>query len=218
MVMKVEFWEDLVCSFCGIANSRVNEALRRFEHSDNVELVHRAFRLMPDLPEGKSLGFRDYLGSQGYPAEQVEEMGRGVEEMARKDGLTSYSVLDNSVGNTTLAHEFLAWASDQGAGNAAWNLLFEAHFTHRADLWVTDDLAPYAEQLGLDSAEARQVLTDRSYRSQVENEHREVLSFGATGVPFLVIDRKYAVAGAQRVENIISALEQAWNDREAAHT
>lgn len=214
--MKIEFWEDLVCSYCGIANGRVNEALRRFGRGDEVELVHRSFRLMPDLPEGKSIGFREYLESQGYAAAQVEEMGLNVEQMAKKDGLTSYFVLDNNVGNTTLAHEFLAWASDQGAGNEAWNLLFEAHFSNRADLWSLDDLVPYAEKLGLDTSEAHRVLTARAYRAQVENEHQEVLSFGANGVPFLVIDRKYAVSGAQRVENILSALEQAWNERKEA--
>lgn len=214
--MKVEFWEDLVCSYCGIANGRVNEALRRFGHEDEVELIHRSFRLMPDFPEGESIGFREHLGSQGRTPAQVEEMGQFVEQMAQKDGLTSYSVLENKIGNTTLAHEFLAWAGDQGHGNEAWNLLFAAHFSERADLWSIDDLVPYAEKLGLNPDEARQALNSRSYRPQVENDHQEVLSFGANGVPFLVIDRKYAVSGAQRVGNILKALEQAWNERKAA--
>lgn len=214
--MKIEFWKDLVCSYCGIANGRVNEALRRFGREDEVQLIHRSFRLMPDFPEGESIGFREHLGSQGRPSAQVEEMGQHVEQMAQKDGLASYSVLENKVGNTTLAHEFLAWASDQGQGSEAWNLLFDAHFSDRADLWSIDDLVPYAEKLGLDQDNARQALNSRSYRSQIENDHQDVLSFGAKGVPFLVIDRKYAISGAQRVENILSALEQAWNERKAA--
>jgi predicted DsbA family dithiol-disulfide isomerase len=35
-------------------------------------------------------------------------------------------------------------------------------------------------------------------------------SFGATGVPFFVIDRRYAISGAQPAETIGQALRQAW--------
>lgn len=214
--MKIELWEDVVCSFCGIANTRVNEALEKFGHGDDVEFVHRSFRLMPDFPEGESQSFRGHLGSQGYSVTQVEEMGQRVEQMARQDGISSYHVLDNRLGNTTLAHEFLAWAADQGSSNEAWDLLFAAHFGNKADLWSIDDLVPFADRLGLDPEAARQALEARSYRQQVEADHQQMVAFGANGVPFMVIDRKYAIPGAQSIETIVSAFERAWNEREMA--
>jgi predicted DsbA family dithiol-disulfide isomerase len=36
------------------------------------------------------------------------------------------------------------------------------------------------------------------------------MALGSTGVPFFVIDRRYAVAGAQPAELLLSALDQAW--------
>ena len=40
-------------------------------------------------------------------------------------------------------------------------------------------------------------------------------SLGVTGVPFFVIDRRYAVSGAQPPEVIAQALEHAWAETAA---
>lgn len=209
--MKIELWEDVVCSWCGIANERVNQALQQFGHADEVELLHRSFRLLSDMPEGQSMNTVDLLSSQrGVPAAQ----GQQLLGLAKEVGLERYHVVDNHVGNTTLAHEFLAWASAQGSQNEAWDLLFREYFGNRAPLWKVDDLVPFAERLGLDAEAARQALESREYRDQVEADHNEVLALGANGVPFLVIDRKYGIAGAQRVELIVEALQKAWAERQ----
>lgn len=209
--MKIELWEDVVCSWCGIANERVNQALEQFGHADEVELLHRSFRLLSDMPEGQSMNTVDLLSSQrGVPAAQ----GQQLLGLAKEVGLERYHVVDNHVGNTTLAHEFLAWASAQGSQNEAWDLLFREYFGNRAPLWKVDDLVPFAERLGLDAEAARQALESREYRDQVEADHNEVLALGANGVPFLVIDRKYGIAGAQRVELIVEALQKAWAERQ----
>lgn len=214
--MKIELWEDVVCSWCGIANERVNQALQQFGHADEVELVHRSFRLLSDMPDGQSMNTVDLLSSQrGVPAAQAQQMGQQLLGLAKKVGLERYHVVDNQVGNTTLAHEFLAWASAQGRQNEAWDLLFREYFGNRAPLWTVDYLVPFAEHLGLEAEAARQALDSREYRDQVEADHDEVLALGASGVPFLVIDRKYGISGAQRVELIVEALQKAWSERQA---
>ena len=37
-------------------------------------------------------------------------------------------------------------------------------------------------------------------------------AYGATGVPFFVVDQKYGVSGAQPVEAFTQVLERAWAD------
>ena len=208
--MKIELWEDIVCSWCGITNGRVNEALKAFPHRDDVEFVHRSYRLMPDAPEGKAYSFREYMVEQGVPSDQVKKMAESVEQIAAADGQTPYHVLDNSVGNTTLAHEFLAWASAQGKQNEAWDLLFKAHFANQAPLWTIEDLVPFAKELGLRADDARVALVQRTFLAQVQADQAEARELGAQGVPFIVIDRKYALAGAQSVEALLSAFSQVW--------
>lgn len=213
--MKVEFWEDVVCSWCGIANERVNEAMERFGHAGEVDFVHRSFRLMPDFPEGEGVDFVSYMQSQqGVTVPQMEQMVAPLQKLAVEVGLPEYHVIDNQLGNTTLAHEFLAWANAQGKQNEAWDLLFRSHFVDKAPLWTVDDIAPFAQQLDLDTEEARRILESREYKSRVEADHSEAVALGARGVPFLVIDRKYGIAGAQKVDIILDALNQAWAERE----
>lgn len=214
--MKVELWEDVVCSWCGIANERVNQALERFGHRDEVDFVHRSFRLLPNLPEGEAVNFVEHMeSSRGISQAEAEQMAAPLQGLAREVGLPEYHVTDNDIGNTTPAHEFLAWASDQGKQNEAWDLLFRAHFVKRAPIWTVDDLVPFAEQLGLDAADARRALESRQYRGRVESDHNEALALGSQGVPFLVIDRKYGISGAKKVDIIVDALEKAWAERQA---
>lgn len=214
--MKVELWEDIVCSWCGIANERVNQAMERFGHADEVEFVHKSFRLMPDFTEGEGVNFTEMMHQhRGMTPEQATQMVEPLQALAREVGLPAYHVADNDIGNTTLAHEFLAWASAQGKQNQAWDLLFRAHFVEKAALWTIDDLVPFATQLGLDPEDARRALESREYRSRVEADHNEAVALGSQGVPFLVIDRKYGISGAQSVDVIVDTLEKAWADRQA---
>lgn len=48
--MKIEFWSDIVCPYCGLMDHRLRQALDRFAHASDVHVVHRSFQLHPDLP------------------------------------------------------------------------------------------------------------------------------------------------------------------------
>lgn len=211
--MQVELWADVVCSWCGIANRRVWEAISKFGHADEVEFVHRSYRLLADRPEGESISFVELGRTMGMDPAQTRAVGSRVEQIAAADGIAEYHVVDNRVGNTTLAHEFLAFASEQGRGDAAWDLLFDAHFADRAPLWTIEDLVALAPALDLDPTETAAALTTRRYRPRVVGDHEQAVSFGASGVPFLVIDRRYGISGAQPVATITDALERAWSER-----
>lgn len=204
----------MVCVWCGIAMERVNRAMELFPHAEEVELVHRSFRLMPDYADGESTDFREFMRDQrGYPEDRVTDVVARVEGMAHADGVSEYHVEGIRVGNSTLAHEFLAWATDQGRHKDAWDLIFRRHYADRLDIWTVEDLLALARELELDEDAAREALEDRRYRAQVEADHAEVLQLGGSGVPFIVIDRRFAVSGAQAPEVLASALKQAWDSR-----
>ena len=39
-------------------------------------------------------------------------------------------------------------------------------------------------------------------------------TLGATGVPFVVVDRRYGISGAQPVQTIAEVLNRAWADKQ----
>ena len=52
--MQVEVWSDVVCPWCYIGKRRLESALERFPHRDQVEVVWRSFQLDPSVPEGET--------------------------------------------------------------------------------------------------------------------------------------------------------------------
>jgi predicted DsbA family dithiol-disulfide isomerase len=211
--MRVEIWSDLICPWCGIGQHRLERALEAFGHRDQVEVVHRSFELDPRAPQTVRSA-REML-SKKYRLDdaQVSQMFARVEGIAARDGISPYLVGDNVVGNTHLAHELLALAAERGLEDVAWKALYRAYFGERRSIFDVDSLVALAGELGLDPAEARAALTEGRYRARVDADAREAQELGASGVPFVVIDRKYGVSGAQPVEVFQGALEKAWRER-----
>jgi len=56
----------------------------------------------------------------------------------------------------------------------------------------------------------KEALDGSAYAGEVFRDIREAESLGAKGVPFFVLDRKYAVSGAQPEDTFRKALEQAY--------
>ena len=57
-----------------------------------------------------------------------------------------------------------------------------------------------------------EVLASGEYLPDVEADVAQARAFGAGGVPFFVVDRKYGVSGAQPVEVLADVLRQAWDE------
>lgn len=73
-----------------------------------------------------------------------------------------------------------------------------------------DTLADIAESVGMNRDESMAVLHDPSkYANEVRSDEATAKQLGITGVPFFVIDRKFAISGAQPTEVFINALNQA---------
>ena len=52
--MQVEIWSDVVCPWCYIGKRRLETALEKFPHRDQVEVIWRSFQLDPSVPEGET--------------------------------------------------------------------------------------------------------------------------------------------------------------------
>jgi predicted DsbA family dithiol-disulfide isomerase len=135
-----------------------------------------------------------------------------VENIAKADGLWPYHVGDNDVANTQLAHAFAAWAREHGKSREAWRVLYKAYFGEKRSVFDVDALAALAPQLGLSEDECRTALRSGQYAEEIRADQREAHQLGSNGVPFFVIDRKFAVEGAQSADVLVRALEAAWAD------
>lgn len=212
--MRIELWTDIVCPWCGLGSRRLDTALERFEHGDEVELVRRSFQLDESLPVGETVSVRAMLRTKkGMTDAQIDDGVRRIERLAEAEGLVPYVVRENRVGHTGLAHQLAAWATEQGRGEELWRALYRAYFGEARSIFDVDSLVALAAELGLDAEAAREALRSGRYAAQVQADGRRARELGVSGVPFFLIDERYAVSGAQPVDLLVQALETAWAER-----
>jgi predicted DsbA family dithiol-disulfide isomerase len=213
--VRIEVWSDVVCPWCYIGKRRLEAALERFPHRDDVEVVWRSFQLDPGIPEGETHETLPALAAKlGRPVEDVRRMMRHVEETAAGEGL-HYDLANGISGNTLRAHEVLHLAAERGLQGAMAERLLHAHFAEGRSVFDVDSLAALAGEVGLDDAEVCAALADHRYRPAVRDDIRTARELGATGVPFFVVDRRYGASGAQPADLLLQLLERAWAEADA---
>lgn len=206
--MRIDVWSDLICPWCGLGKHRLEAALARLPAGEHAEVVYHSFQLDPNAPE-KARSVRELLKAKYGLDEAGFEASTGrIEAMAEAEGLTPYHVGENLSGNTALAHQLLAMATEEGLAEKAWDRLYKAHFAERRSIFEIDSLVELGSEIGLEAGQVREALESGRYATRVQLAGMEARRIGATGVPFFVIDGKYAVSGAQPADVLVSVFEQ----------
>ncbi|MGF7047724.1 putative DsbA family dithiol-disulfide isomerase [Paenibacillus sp. DS2015] len=210
--MKVEIWSDYGCPFCYIGKRRFEAGLQQFQHKDAVDVVYKSFELAPDSPRDGNPGVYDMLASKyGMSREQAIANTNNITQQAKELGLDYY--FDRTIQTNTFdAHRLSHFAASQGKLKEMTERLLRAHFTDTLHIGNHEILADLAAEVGLDRAEALCVLKDGEYGEEVRANEQEAGQIGVKGVPFFVINRKYAISGAQSSEVFLNALQKAWDE------
>lgn len=212
--MKVEIWSDVMCPFCYIGKRRFEHALAEFENKDTVEIEWKSFQLNPLLKTDLSISVNDYLAeTKGWHPEYARQLNEQVTEMAAQVGLT-YNMDHAVVANSFNAHRFTHLTKQYGLGIEAEEVLFKAYFTNGQNIDDIDTLAVLGESIGLDPALVKQTLSGKEFTNNVYEDLREAEELGIRAVPFFVINRKYAVSGAQPEAVFLDAMQKAYQDKE----
>ncbi|HTN62089.1 MAG TPA: DsbA family oxidoreductase [Devosia sp.] len=213
--MKIEFWSDIVCPWCGLTEHRLELALARFEHRADVDLVHRSFQTHPDLPR-EGVTQKQLLAMHHIDPANADRILGPIERFAESEGLQPYRAIERTLGPTDYAHELLAYATEKGLHAQAWESMFRAHFGEARNLWTIDEVVAFASEIGLDPLETRAVLEGRKYKPIVDRDQLEAQRLGATGTPYILIDGKYVLAGARDTESLLAAMQQVWRETRPA--
>ncbi|MBV9832036.1 MAG: DsbA family oxidoreductase [Marmoricola sp.] len=211
--MQIEVWVDLVCPWCYIGTGRLQQALAGLEDGEDVEVRYRSFQLDPSAPSDGQVSVAEHLGAAygGGGAEAGRQMAARTEAIAAQEGIT-FDHADAPWTNSRDGHRLLHLALDEGGPDLQARLgreLFAAYFERARNLADPAVLREAAAAAGLDAARVEEVLAGQEYDDRVARDVEEAAALGATGVPFFVLDRRYAVSGAQPVEVFAEALELA---------
>ncbi|MGA2612202.1 MAG: DsbA family oxidoreductase [Spirochaetia bacterium] len=217
-MIHVEIWSDVVCPFCYMGKRRFENALRAFEHKDEVQVTWRSFQLDPDTRPAPGLSVYDYLSRRkGMPASESGRMHDRLTAAAAELGL-SYNFDAAVMANTFDAHRLGHLARARGLQESMEERLFAAYFTEGRNIGDGETLAALGGEAGLDPSEVREMLAGSDFAEEVRSEEREAPELGADGVPFYVFDRTYAVSGAQPIELFLEVLQKVWEERTAGQS
>jgi predicted DsbA family dithiol-disulfide isomerase len=213
-VVEVQVWSDVVCPWCYIGKRRFEEAMARFEHREQIDLRWRSFELDPHAPRVRGGNYAEHLARKyAISTDKALESQRRMTQTAAEHGITMRFDLAKP-GNTFDAHRLLHLAAEHGLQTQLKERLMAAYFTEGRAIGEQHTLSALAAEVGLHQDLIGKVLSTDEYADDVRNDERLGRDYDISGVPFFVIDGKYAVAGAQRTDVLVDVLEQAWSERD----
>lgn len=206
--MKIEIWSDYVCPFCYIGKRTLEQALKRSGYESQADISFKAYQLDPNTPvDSKVSTYESLAKKMGQTIEQAKEMTKGVAEHARTVGL-EYNFEGMMEANTLAAHRLVKWAESLGKDAELTEQLLHAYFIEAKNVGNLEVLLGVAEKVGLSKEDAETTLASDRFTAEVQADIEEARQIGVQGVPFFVINRKYAISGAQPVEAFVDALIQ----------
>ena len=193
--MRIDIWSDVVCPWCSVGRARFARALEAFEHRDQVEVVWRSYELDPSAaPSTQTTGGQVELLAAKYGRSRAEaqQMLDQMTATAAADGLT-FRFDRMRGGNTFDAHRLLHLARERGLQHELKEALDVGTFAEGLSVSDHDELARVAVAAGLDEPEVRRVLGSDEYADAVRGDVAQARAYGITGVPFFVLDGRFAV-------------------------
>ncbi len=210
--MKIEIWSDVACPFCYIGQEHLNKALASFPERQNVEIVWKSYILDPSLPEYTDENLYNMLAeSKGMPLTQVMEMTHHVNNMAMNTGLKLNFDAVKPV-NTRKAHRLIQLAKKEGLGAEIENRLFKAYFIEGANMADIETLKLLGAEIGLEETLIKNALDSKEIDALIDQDLLEARKLGVRGVPFFVIDGKYALSGAQPVTVFSQTIQRSYSE------
>ncbi|MET4081098.1 putative DsbA family dithiol-disulfide isomerase [Pedobacter sp. UYP30] len=210
--MKIEIWSDVACPFCYIGKRHLEKAMKTLPFKDELEIIWKSYQLNPSYQNTNKESIYDHLAnSKGISIADAKQMTGQVAEMASKAGLSMN--FDRGIpANTFDAHRLIHFAATHKLQGDAKEALLKAYFMDGKDVADKNELVAVGETLGLEKADVLDMLQSEKFAENVKLDIKESQDLGVQGVPFFVLDRKYAISGAQPVQSFIDALKQSFEE------
>lgn len=207
--ITIDVVSDVVCPWCYLGKARLELAIAEVQDEVGVDINWRPYRLNPDYPPDgvdQKKALEEKLGG----AERVAQGHKMLTELGREVGI-KFDFDAIKIGPNTLdAHRLIHWAmvEDRDKADKVVNGLFKANFEEGRNVGDHAVLAEIATAAGMDGAAIKLRLASDEDRDTIGQEIANAQRMGVSGVPFFVVDGKYAISGAQGVDVFAKALKQ----------
>ncbi|CCG40650.1 DsbA family oxidoreductase [Magnetospirillum molischianum] len=203
--MRIEYVFDTVCPWCYVGKRRLERALAKRVDS-RVTIQWRPFLLNPDLPPD-GIDRRSYLDRKfGGPA-RAQRVHTAVIAAGEVEGIAFAFDRIERTPNTIDSHRLIRYAGSIGREAEAVEEVYIAYFSQGLDIGDIGVLAEIGTRIGLHRKAVFEYLASEADTATVLADNARAHRLGVNGVPCLILEGQYALAGAQEPEILLRLID-----------
>jgi len=209
--LKIDFVSDIACPWCAVGLGALEQALEKLKGEVQAQLHFQPFELNPNMaPGGQDLS--EHLTQKyGSTPEQQAQIRANISARGEEVGFKFNPGGRGRVYNTFNAHRLLHWAGvtgPEGSQHALKRALL-ASYQGRAEVIESNDvLLAVVASVGLNVAEAQNILSSDTYSQEVREIEQFYQQAGIHSVPAVIINDKHLISGGQPAAVFEQALRQ----------
>lgn len=206
--LKIDFVSDVACPWCAVGLKSLEQALARVGDEAQVELHFQPFELNPQMPPEGEDAIEHIAHKYGLTPQEIVRNQQGIEARGKELDFTFDMSKRTRIYNTFDAHRLLHWAGIEGRQLQLKQGLLAAYFTEGRDPSDHEVLVDVAARAGLDSLQAKEILTSNRYADEVRELEERYAQRGIRAVPSVIVNDRYLIQGGQPVAVFEEALRK----------
>jgi len=204
--LKLDIVSDVSCPWCIIGFKALQTALQNLQGEVLANITWQPFELNPNMP-GEGQEITEHITEKyGITVEQSEQNRAMIKQRGLDVGYEFGNRGGGRIYNTFDAHRLLHWAKEQGKQSELKLALFDLYFQQNGNPSDHQRLLAVVERVGLDKAQAKEILTSGKYEPEVRELQRHYQQAGITSVPAVIVNNKHLISGGQPAEVFEQAL------------
>ena len=197
-MISIDLFSDPICPWCYIGKRRLEEALA-IRPDIRVEIEWHSFQLNPMLPQD-GMSRSDYLSLKFGNPDNARRLYRNIEGVGQQAGIAFNFERIEVTPNTVDAHRLIHLARQYGVQNDVVERLFAAYFLDGENIGDIMTLALIGDAAGIDRETTQTFLESGEDIEAVKSDDMQARQLGIQVAPFFILDRHYAISGAQEPE------------------
>jgi predicted DsbA family dithiol-disulfide isomerase len=171
-------------------------------------VVYRCFELDPSAERDIEYNIYEALATKyGMSLEQAKANCKNMEQNAQSVGLDSQ--FDTLIlTNTFDAHRLAMFSKGKGLMHEMTDRILRAYYTESKHIGDHTTLIDLAGEVGLNRKEVAEMLARNNMSDAVRADQKEAEEYDIRSIPFFLINKKYAITGAQPTETFVQSLQQ----------
>ncbi|HHP7245316.1 MAG TPA: DsbA family oxidoreductase [Elainellaceae cyanobacterium] len=207
MILNIEVVSDVICPWCFVAKRRLEQAIEDVRDRYEFRTAWHPFQLNPTIP-AEGIERRIYRTAKFGCWEHSRALDMRLVEVGKSVGIDFAFDQIQWTPNTFDAHRLIWLAQQESVQEYMVEALFRAYFEQGQNIGDRQILTEIALKSGIDDKRLMQFWNTDDGSTAVNDEEAAARRLGISSVPYIIINGKYSLSGAQDSQTIVSAFDQ----------